>query len=200
MRQIGFIAAQDGAVVKYDPKQHAPAPKPKPLTRHQRATLYFKAVRYIEKLFREVGFVPITQYSHGSFTVELGNFILDMTVRESNSMPIAHVTSYVDYEFDPNVIKAKVTRMGVGAAGEYIIQVGAMLPNMRTTLPVFVVVDKNSTDPMREAFMSALTAARDLIRKDPDTLAKIQAAMAKRNIEKDFERFRNDDPEKQFPG
>src|SRR5208337_749399 len=124
MRQIGFIAGQDGAVVKYDPKLHAAqtVPQPKALTRHQRATLYFKAVRYIEKLFREVGFSPITQASHGSFTMELDNFILDMTVRESSSMPIAHVTSYSDYEYDPSQVKAKITLLNVGIAGEYMIQ------------------------------------------------------------------------------
>lgn len=200
MSKTDFIASQGGEIVKYDPKVHAPKAPAAPLSRHQRATLYFKALRYIQALFREVGFTPITQESHGSFTIELGRFILDMTVREPSSMPVAHVTSYAGYEYDPNGIKAKVTRMDVGDPGEYVIQVGAVLPNQRSCRPIYVVVDKNSADPLRDAFMSALTSASDFIRRDPDTLKKIQTAMAARNLNADFEKFKNQDDSKQLPG
>ena len=200
MRQIGFIAGQDGAVVKYDPKLHAAqtTPKQRALTRHQRATQYFKALRYIEMLFKEVGFNPITLESHSSFTIELGDFILEMSVVQPP--PMAHVTSYPGYSYDSERISAKVTNMTTGAApGEYVIRVIGTLPNMRTCEPIYAVMNQTSADPLRDAFMNALTAAKDLIRRDPATLRRIQTVLAKRNIEKDFERFRTADPERQIP-
>lgn len=198
MREIGFVAGQDGQVVKYDAKVHAPKPR-QPLTRHQRATLYFKAVRFIHRLFQEVGFRDITQENHTSFTAELGNFILDITVKESNSMPIAHVTSYPGYTYDTETIRAKVTGYSIGQFGEYVIQVGAVLPNQRSTLPTFVVIDRDSTDPLKDAFMSTLAAAKQLIQQDPETMRKIQQAMAARNLEKDFQKFSSEDDSRQLP-
>jgi len=198
MRQIGFIAAQDGQVVKYDASLHSPKPR-QPLTRHQRATLYFKAVRFIHRLFQEVGFRDITLENHSSFTAELGRFILDITVKESNSMPIAHVTSYPGYTYDPETIRAKVTGYSLGEHGEYVIQVGAVLPNMRSSLPTFVVIDKDSPNPLKDAFMNTLAAAKQLIQQDPETLRKIQAALASRNLEKDFEKFSSEDDTRQLP-
>lgn len=198
MQKIGFIAGNDGAVVKYDPKLHA-AVSPKLLSRHQRATLYFKAVRYIRELFKEVGFKEITRESHGSFTIELGSFILDMTVRESKSLRIVHVTSYPGYVYDSNKINAKITQHSVGDHGEYVIQVGAVLPSMKSCTPIYVVIDKNSDNPLREAFMSALASAKQLIEKDPATLSKIQSALAGRNLNSDFERFSQQDEVNQLP-
>lgn len=200
MRRIGFIASQDGAVVKYDPKLHAPKAPPQPLTRHQRATQYFKAVRYIRELFKEVGFREIASESHGSFTAELGGFILDMTVKESVSIRFAHVTSYPGYTYSSEKISAKITQHSIGEHGEYVIQVGAVLPNMKSCRPVYVVVDKDCADPLREAFMSALASAKQFIDKDPGTLNKIKSAMAQRNVDKDFDRFRSQDDTRQLPG
>lgn len=200
MKQIGFVAAENGQIVKYDPKLHAPKAPPKSLTRHQRATLYFKAVRYIRELFKEVGFRQMTVEGHDAFTAELGSFILDMSVKESESMRIAHVTSYPGYRYDSEKITAKVIHHQVGDHGEYVIQIGAVLPNMRSCRPIYVVVDKNSADPLREGFMSALAAAKQLIELDPPTMRKIQQAMASRNLEKDFDRFSSQDDARQLPG
>ena len=201
MQRIGFIASQDGAVVKYDPRVHAAqtVPKPKALTRHQRATLYFKALRCIERLFKEVGFNPITLESHTAFIIELGNFILEMSVQQPP--PMAHVTSYAGYQYDSEKIRAKVTAMPIGTSpGEYVIRVVATLPNMRTCMPVYVVVNKDSNDPLREAFMSALASAKNLIQRDPATLRRIQEALARRDLHKDFDRYCDLDDKMQLPG
>lgn len=195
MKQIGFIGSQDGQMVKYDAKIHAPKPK-QVLTRHQRATLYFKSIRYISRLFREVGFRSITLESHSEFTIELGDFILEMSVQVPP--PMAHVTSFPGYVFDPKEIKAKVTNMSPAAPGEYVIRVIATLPNMRTCMPVYVVVSPDAENPMKDAFMSALAAAKDLIQRDPNTLRRIQQAMAQRNLEKDFEKFYSEDEGRQL--
>lgn len=197
MRQIGFIAAENGQVVKYDASIHAPKPR-QVLTRHQRATLYFKAVRYIHKLFTEVGFRDMTQESHSSFTAELGRFILDITVKESQSLRIAHVTSFPGYAYDPERIRAKVTGYSVGEHGEYVIQVGAVLPNLRSTRPVYVVIDKDSANPLKDAFMNVLAATKQLIEQDPETMRKIREALAGRNLDKDFEKFSSEDEAKQL--
>lgn len=198
MRQIGFVAAADGQVVKYDPKLHAPTPR-QALTRHQRATLYFKAVRYIHRLFNEVGFRDMTQDSHTTFTAELGKFILDISVKESQQMRIAYVTSYSGYAYDPEVIRAKVVRHSVGEHGEYVIQLGAVLPNLHSVPPVYVVIDKDSVDPLKEAFMNTLAAAKQLIQRDPETMRKIQQALAARNLDKDFQKFSSEDEGRQLP-
>lgn len=198
MRQIGFIAAQDGQIVKYDPNVHAPKPR-QPLTRHQRATLYFKAVRYIHRLFNEVGFKDMTQDSHTAFTAELGKFILDITVKESQQMRIAYVTSYPGYVYDKEAIRAKVTGYSVGEHGEYVIQLGAVLPNLHSVPPVYVVIDKDSGDPLKEAFLNTLAAAKQLIQRDPETMRKIQAALAARNLDKDFQKFSSEDETRQLP-
>lgn len=191
MKQIGFIASTDGQVVKYDASLHAPKPKAQPLTRHQRATLYFKAVRSISKLFREVGFEPVTLDSHSAFTLELGEFMLEMSVQIPPRM--AHVTSFPGYVYDSKKVTAKVTSVSPAEPGEYVIRVIATLPNMRTCMPVYVVVKPDAQNPMKEAFMSALAAAKELIEKDPNTLRKIQQAMRQRDIEKDFEKFNSED-------
>jgi hypothetical protein len=197
MRRIGFIAGEHG-IVKYDPKQHAPvfADKPKALTVHQRATLYFKALRYISTLFKEVGFKSIGEDSHTWFTLEMGQFILDMKVEKPPMM--AHVTSYPGYVYDPNKIAAKVTNLSPAPPGEYVIRVTAAI-NMHFDRPTYVVVDKDSVDPLRDAFKSALAAAASFIEKDRKTFDKIRAAMAERDLEKDFERFQESVESNQLP-
>jgi hypothetical protein len=195
MKQINFVAGQTGSVAKYDPQARAPVPvsKPRPLTRHQWATLYFTAVRYIGKLFREVGFASVSEERPGILTLELGKFILDMAVKDFSSLPVAHVTSYPGYAYDSEKVNAKVTRMDLCAEGEYLIMVGAVLPNLKSVRPVFVAIDKGSSDPLKEAFVQALMAAKDLISRDPVTLSKIQEAMAGRNLEADFQLFKEMD-------
>lgn len=192
MKQIGFIAAGDGSVVKYDASLHAAKSKANPLGRHQRATLYFKAMRCVSGLLKEVGFRSLCQDSTAAITLEMGNngreFILELTAQVPP--PMAHVTSYPGYVYDPNKVAAKVTSVGVSDSGEYVIRVVAMLSNMKTQLPIYVVVEKDSVDPLREAFMGILTSVRELVGKDPTVLSKIQEAMASRNLEADFKRFR----------
>lgn len=195
-KKIGYVGSSDGSVIKYDPKAHAPAERPK-LTRHQRATLYFKAVRFIEKLFRDVGFTHVTPDSHGNFVLELGgardgfghSFVIEMKVEQPP--PMAHVTSYPGYAYDSKQINAKVTfgSVGSGAPGEYVIRVIGTTPGMKTLRPVYVVVSPDSVNPLREAFMSALMAAHELIKHDPATLERIKAALASRNLNRDFERY-----------
>jgi hypothetical protein len=193
----GYIAGEGGEVVKYDPKIHA-VKRPQVLTRHQRATIYFKALRYAETLFKEVGFYPVADPGHGAFVLELGNFMLEMVVQEAPQ--IAYVTSYPGYQYDPKKINAKVTMMVPAERGEYVIRAIATLPNLQTCDPVFIVVDKDSPNVLRDAFMNIVRSAHSLIRRDPATLRRIQQAMASRNLEKDFERFSSEDDQRQLLG
>lgn len=195
MRQIGFIAGKDGEIVKYDPKVHIVRGilKAAPLTRHQRATLYFKALRYVESLLTEVGFRPIADPGHGAFTLEMGNFMLEMTVQQAPR--VAHVTSYPGYVYDPEKVTAKVSMACPTDPRDYVIRAIATLPNLRTCQPVYIVVDKDSTDVLKDSFMSILRAAHTLIQMDAATLRRIKEVIARRNIEKDFERLRSQDKE-----
>jgi hypothetical protein len=188
-KEIGFIASESGAVVKYDPKIHAvqqSVPPAGPLTKHQRATLYFKALRAANALLREVGFHTVADVGHSGFCIEMDGFILEMMVKEPPRL--AHVTSYPGYEYDPKKINAKVTMACPTEDNEYVIQVIASY--RRGTMPPFyIVVAKDSPDVLKEAFRSILFAARDFIQKDPNLMAKIQAAMANRDLDKDLERL-----------
>lgn len=198
VKKIGFIASETGAVVKYDPAIHAvkEAPKPAgPLTRHQRATLYFKALRFADALLREVGFYTVADLGHSGFVIEMDNFILEAVVKEAPQ--VAHVTSYPGYQYDPKKINAKVEMMVPVEGRDYVIQMSASYPRTGTTLPTFVVIRQDSPDVLKEAFMGILTTARDFIQKDPNLMAKIQAAMAQRDLERDLERLQSDDAKRE---
>lgn len=198
VKKIGFIASETGAVVKYDPAIHGlkEAPKPAgPLTRHQRATLYFKALRFADALLREVGFYTVADLGHSGFVIEMDRFILEAVVKEAPQ--VAHVTSYPGYQYDPKKINAKVEMMVPVEGRDYVIQMSASYPRTGTTLPTFVVIRQDSPDVLKEAFMGILTTARDFIQKDPNLMAKIQAAMAQRDLERDLERLQSDDAKRE---
>lgn len=189
MKKIGFIADTGGQVVKYEPQKAQPDHPAQPMTRHQRATIYFKALRYAETLLKEVGFRPVTLPSHGNFVLELGNFVLEMTTKEAPN--VAYVTSYVGYEYDPKKINAKVVMACPVEPGEYVIRAIATLPNMRTLDPIYITVNKDADDILKDAFFNVIRTAHALIQKDPATMNRIREAMASRNLETDFERFRD---------
>ena len=190
MKQIGFIASADGAIVKYDPAVHAvqkTKPGAGPLTRHQRATLYFKALRTASALLQEVGFRAVADVGHTGFCIEMDEMILEMMVKEAPQM--AHVTSYPGYEYDPKKINAKVTFAAPVEGNDYTIQVTASYRRTGTLTPIFVVVRQDSPDVLKEAFMGILGTARTLIQRDPQLMAKIQVALAHRDLEKDLDRL-----------
>ncbi|MBV5344655.1 MAG: hypothetical protein JZU63_03510, partial [Rhodoferax sp.] len=192
-KEIGFIASENGAVVKYDPSIHAvqkAKPPAGPLTVHQRATLYFKAVRCVNSLLQEVGFKPIAEIGHSGFSLEMDNFLLEMVVKEPPN--VAHVTSYPGYQYDPKKVTAKVEMMCPTDGKDYVIQVTSSTPKRGTALR-FVVMRKDSPDLLKEAFMNALMTARDLISSDKALMDKIQAALGRRDIEKDYERIQSSD-------
>lgn len=191
MKKIGFVVGPEGAVVKYEPQKVQEAAKPAaPLTRHQRATLYFKALRYASSLLREVGFRTVADCGNAGFSIEMDRFLLEMMVVEPPRM--AHVTSYPGYEYDPDKITAKVTMVCPTEGNEYVIRaIGTH--NQWSACPVFIVVRPDSQDPLKEAFVSVLKTARDLIARDPKLLAKIQEALSRRDIEREFERLRAND-------
>jgi len=194
VKQIGFIANQDGAVVKYDPRIHAvrePAQPPGPLTRHQRATLYFKALRAASALLREVGFQTVADVGHSGFCIEMDRFILEMMVKEAPRL--AYVTSYPGYVYDPQNVTARVEMASCPTdSNDYVIQVVASYPR-GTFAPRYVMIRQNSPDVLREAFMGILAVARTFISKDPHLMAKIQAALARRDLEKDLDRLSRED-------
>lgn len=199
MKQIGFIASETGAVVKYNAQAPAQSVenKPKALTKYQRSTLYFKALRYAEALLREVGFTAITESSHGAFSVELGNFLLEMRVQESPR--VAHVTSFEGYQYDPEKINAKVTMLMPVEKGEFVIRVIATLPNFKTCEPMYIVVPKDSANPLQEAFSNIVRAAHFFISKDPSTLNKIGEAIKKRDLAEDLKRLAGAESVPQVP-
>ena len=194
VKQIGFIASSNGTIVKYDPKIHAvrePAQPSGPLTRHQLATLYFKALRAASALLREVGFQTVADVGHSGFCIEMDRFILEMMVKEAPRL--AYVTSYPGYVYNPERVTARVEMASCpGDGNDYVIQVIASYPR-GTLAPHFVMIRQDSPDVLKEAFMGILTAARTFISRDPRLMAKIQAALAKRNLEKDLERLSQED-------
>lgn len=167
------------------------------MTRHQRATVYFKAVRFVKSFLVAVGFREEADVGHSGFSISMDNFCLEMMVKEAPNM--AHVTSFEGYEYDPKKINAKVTFMSPGGPGEYVIQIITTLPNGMTQMPTYATVSPESGDVLREAFINCLMTARDQMRKCPQIMAKIQAALAKRDIEAELRRMEAEDDTKALP-
>jgi hypothetical protein len=188
MSKPDFIGAADGSVVKYEPVRVQAHKPTAPLTRHQRATLYFKAVRCAGQLLQEVGFCPLADCGPTAFSLEFGHFLLEMAVKEAPR--VAHVTSYPGYVYDPERIRAQVTMLTPGAGQEYVIQAVGTFRG-RTLAPVFIVVRPDSPDPLREAFVNVLLTTRDLLSRDPALLARIQEALSRRDLNQDLDRLRS---------
>lgn len=186
---------KDG-LVPYQTRAPQPQPPAKALTRHQRATVYFKALRYVRSLLNSVGFRDEADVGHSGFCIAMDGFILEMVVKEPPMM--AHVTSYPGYEYDPKKINAKVTMMVPTEGRDYVVQVIATTSDMMTQMPVFIVMRQDSPDLLRETFVNCLMSARDLMRKDPKILAKIQAALAKKDIERELEMLKAQDESRQL--
>jgi hypothetical protein len=177
-KKIGFVVSPGGEVVKYQGAAR--------LTRHQRATLYFKALRIAKALLQEVGFRAITDCGHAGFTIEMDHFLLEVMVQEPPQ--IAHVTSYQGYSYDPRKVTAKVTMMLPTENRDYVIRAMATVRGM-TLNPVFIVVGQDSSDLLKEAVMNVLLTTRDFMSRDPALLAKIKAGLASRDLERDYERL-----------
>lgn len=182
----------DGTVAKYDPQVHAvqkSMPPVEPMTRHQRATLYFRALRALRDLLCEVGFSPTADLGHSGFSLEMDRFILEMVVKEAPRM--AYVTSSHGYVYDSKKVNASVTMACPVEPGEYAIQITASYLK-GTPPPLFVVARNDSPDVFREAFFSALSAAQDFIARQPGLSAKIKAGLTTRDLSRDLDRFGSD--------
>jgi hypothetical protein len=184
VKQIGYIASETGAITKYDPKVHAvsrPAPQAGPLTKAQRATLFFKALRVANSLLHKVGFTTVADCGHSGFCIEMGGFILEMMVKDAPK--VAHVTSYPGYTYDSDRVTAKVEHIaGTGC----VIQITGSFRRTGTLPPTLVTVRDDSEDPTKEAFRNILIAAQDLIQKDPVLSEKILKNIAKMDMDVEY--------------
>jgi len=176
-------------ITKYEGKNLQPPPNAsKPaLTKHQRATLYFKAVRMIHTLLSEIGFQDAILPSHTAWSMDFHGFNLEVVVSECPRM--ARVTSYPGYQYDPEKITAKVENIMPVEPGEYVIRITGVEETGWSTVPLFVVVRKDSDDPVREAFVSVLHSIHDMLRTRPNIMAKIKEAMRHRDVQKEFDRL-----------
>lgn len=188
---------ESGGLSKYSPQapqarqQGVQQSNSKALTRHQRATVYFQAVRYAKEILKSVGFREEAEVGHAGFTMSIDQFLLEVMVKEPPLM--AHVTSHADYQYDPKKINAKVTMSCPTENGDYVIQLISTPPNGWTSMPVFIVVRQDSPDLLKEAFVNILLSTREALRKCPHIMAKVQAAMAKKDIEKELETMKAQD-------
>jgi hypothetical protein len=197
MDKPGFIGSSDGSMVRYEPKAPEQKKPAQALTRHQRATVCFKAVRFAKELLKSVGFREEAEVGHAGFTMSIDGFLLEVMVKEPPQM--AHVTSYPGYQYDPKKINAKVTMACPTENGDYVIQLISTPPNSWTSLPVFIVVRQDSPDLLKEAFVNTLLSTRDALQKCPHIMAKVQAALAKRDIDKELEKMKAQDEPQALP-
>ncbi len=168
-----------------------------PLTKHQRATVYFKALRYAKSILCSVGFQEEADVGHTGFSISMQGFLLEMVCKEPP--PMAHVTSHESYKYDPEQINAKVTMMTPGDGKDYVIQVIATPPNQWSANPVFIVVRPDSPDLLKEAFVNILLSARDALRKCPHLMQKIQEALKKVNLDVELEKLKAQDDAQALP-
>ena len=188
MKQIAFIAGAGGEVVRYDPAVHSVKEAVAPLSKAQRATIFFKALRMANEFLHHIGFTTVADVGHSGFCIEMGGFILEMRVMDSPKM--AYVTSYANYTYDPKKINAKVTNIATGADGtDYVIRITGSHSKIGTLPPTIVSVRKDSPDVLKEAFRGILLTAQDLIAVDPKLLSKIKSIMAKQDADLEFNRI-----------
>jgi hypothetical protein len=185
MRQIGFIASEVGEVVKYDPKKSVPrGTAPLDKTASQRATLYFKALRFAKYLLLKVGFHEMTIPAHTYFVLECSGFILEAKVIKFEGIPVAYVTSGIDGRSE-----IKISDNSPAQPGEYSIQITAMVSTGRTTQPVHVIIDKEAEDPLSDAFSNILRTIKMLVDRDPRVSQMVAEALRKRDMNADIEAF-----------
>jgi hypothetical protein len=193
MREADFSVSSEGAVVEYEPQAVQTGQRGGPLTRHQRATIYFKALRLANKLLQSVGFHAVVDCGHRGFSLEQDGFMLEMMVKEAPQM--AHVTSYPGYVYDPDKITAKVTMACPAPPGEYVIQAIASQPSTGTLPPVFITVRPDAKDVLKETFMSILSTAHLLISKNWALADKIKNKLRERRLDEEFEQLSLQDVE-----
>jgi hypothetical protein len=138
----------------------------------RRATLYFKALRLVHDLLAKTGFQDEIPPSHTAWSMGLGGFNLEAAV--VNPGNVVHVTSYPGYVYNPDEVTAKVERCDIADPGEYTVRLIGLDPRGRSTVPVFVVINKDSPEPLREAVMTMLFAIENMLKTRPEILERMK--------------------------
>lgn len=131
MKQIGFIGAVDGSVVKYEPR---------PATREERFEAYYEGIRRVRDRLKEIGFIPHHEADY-SVSMEYKGILFDYRIQIPDN--VAHVTS--SRESRPDKHKTLTYRLRDEIKSEYCLQ---LIVGMAESMPpTYIPLDENLVDP-----------------------------------------------------
>lgn len=204
-KQIGWLVAPDGAVVKYDAK----------LVERKRRSIVLKTVAdlhararigliYVDEILKKCGWhCNCISQSSTAISLEIGKVSVDVSIRRP--MNIAYVTSRPGWEYKREVIgmtpdiklpDGRVLRgqeivrptANVQIAGDfihdpYVVQIISTDDKLNSSTPVYIPVNKEMGDPAYEVAKNVLLTIRSLVGADKLKIQEVDEAMTRLQAE-----------------
>ena len=204
-KQIGWLVAPDGAVVKYDAK----------LVERERKNIVLKTIAdlharariglvYVDEILKQCGWrCNCVSQSATSISLEIGKVMVDVSIRKP--MNIAFVTSRPGWEYkrevigmtpditlpDGRILKGQeIVRptANVQIAGDfihdpYVVQIISTDDKLNSTTPVYIPINKEMGDPAYEVAKNVLLTIRNLVGADKLKVQNVDEAMVRMQAE-----------------
>lgn len=188
-RQIDWLVAPDGAVVKYDAKK---------VERSHEKSIVLKTVAdlhartrlgllFVDEILKKCGWhCNCVSQSSTSISLEIGKVMVDVSIRDP--IKIAYVTSYPGWEYkrevigrtpditlpDGRVVKgqeilkptAKVVIAGDFIHEKYVVQVITTDDKLNSSTPIYIPINKEMGDPAYAVAKNVLLTIRNLVGQD----------------------------------
>ena len=191
-KQIGWLVAPDGAVVKYEAKVKR---RPNLVIQsigelHARARI---GLVYVDEILKQCGWrCNCIVQSATAISLEIGKVSVDVSIRKP--MNIAYVTSRPGWEYKREVVgktpdihfEGKVQKgqeivrptANVQIAGDfihdpYVVQIVSTKEGGESTTPIYIPVNKDMGDPAEEVAKNVLLTIRNLVGGDKLKLQQV---------------------------
>jgi len=154
--------------------------QPKKLTVGQRHYLYRLALQAVDQFLKQRGFRSNTDASNQIFSYEKSRVLLDIALKSPEN--IAYVTSYAGYDYDPEVVRAKVVTAKDMIGSDLMIQIMVSTNDATgTRKPIFIPLPPDLPNPAQYVLrnvLGVLTQACEQIPKmrEAFTEAEVQQA------------------------
>lgn len=159
-KQIGWIAAADGTVTKYEPPK-AVIPK----TSGERHAQYRIGLSRVLELLTKAGFYcNAVEQSTTVLSVQRGKLMFDVSIKEPWN--IVYVTSHVGY--DPDKKNARVISAADVMGCDYVIQIIGTKADGCSTMPVYLPLPKNLVNPADHVLFNVIKTMQAMVGNSPE--------------------------------
>jgi len=200
-KQIGWLVAPDGVVVKYDSKKVERSHEKNIVLKtvadlHARTRL---GLLFVDEILKKCGWrCNCISQSSTSISLQLDKVMVDVSIREP--LNIAYVTSRPGWEYkrevigrtpditlpDGRIVKgqeilkptAKVVMAGDFIHEKYVVQVITTDDKLDSTTPVYIPVNKEMGDPAYAVAKNVLLTIRNLVGKDKLKVQQIEDSIS----------------------